>query len=245
MASPYRLILFDCFNTLFLPDTAQLPTIEVAGKSVPSTAPLLMPHLDGDGAGTNVEALHRAMRAAWRWSGEQRGEAHREVPALRRFERMFEELGMPIPAEPRLEALLAAHMAAVISCYVLPEAHREMLARLRNAYRMAIFSNFDYAPALLDLLDREFIAGWFDPIVISAVIGYRKPGRAAFDHALAVAAEPAEAILFVGDSLSDDVAGARGVGLDIAWINLHGETPPPDGRPKFTLDALTDLEGLI
>lgn len=245
MEKSYRLILFDCFNTLFLAEASRLPTIELDGRQVRSTAGLLRPLLAERYPDITEAALHQAMREAWRWSEGERGEEHREVPAQARIARLFHILELPPPEEGEVERLLAAHMAAVVGSYVFPSEHRALLDRLRGRFRLAIFSNFDYAPALLGLLAREGIETWFDPVVISAAIGYRKPGRAAFRHALEMVGEDAAHILFVGDSLVDDVAGARDVRLDVAWLNGRGETAPPELRPAYTLDSLTQVVDIL
>ena len=85
----------------------------------------------------------------------------------------------------------------------------------------------------------------FDPIVISERIGFRKPGRNAFRHALALASEPLQHILFIGDSLNEDVEGARAVNLDVAWVNAKGSEAPAECSPTYELRNLLELEALL
>jgi FMN phosphatase YigB (HAD superfamily) len=56
---------------------------------------------------------------------------------------------------------------------------------------------------------------------------------------------PQEA-LFIGDSLAIDVTGAKGVGMDVAWVNREGETLT-DGTPApdYTLTRISELRGLL
>jgi 2-haloacid dehalogenase len=245
MAARYRLILFDCVNTLYLPDPSRLPRLELEGRSVPSTAGLMLERLRALDPSLQAEAVHRAARSAWQWAEGERGAELREVPALRRFRRLFEELGLGHAPPAQVEALLEVHMRAVTGSFVFPAEHRRVLGELQARYRLALFSNFDHGPSLLRLLGETGIAGWFDPLLISDGLGWRKPGRAAFAAALERLAAPPEAILFVGDSLEDDVRGCRDAGLDVAWLNPAGAECPADCRPTYELRALAELPGLL
>ena len=245
MVKKYRVILFDCFNTLFLPVASRMPTILLDGRQTPSTAGLLLEHLAESNPGLAPEAVHWAMRDAWRWAESLRGEECREISALERFGRMFEMLELTPPGDEQLTELLATHMEGVTRSYALPAGYQKLLRTLRRDFRLAIFSNFDYAPALLNMLRRQDIEPWFDPIVVSATIGYRKPGRRAFDKALEMVGEDRRRILFVGDSLADDVAGAGAAGLDVAWVNVNGETAPPELRPTFSITSLIDIANIL
>ena len=245
MSRRYELILFDCFNTLFSPVESRVPTVIVDGKPTPSTAGVLREVLPPREPELTAEQVHRAHRDAWRWAETQRGEECREVPALSRFRHMLESLELPDPGDSGLERILATHIAAVTACYELPAAHRALLERLRPEYRLAMLSNFDYGPGVRNLLNQHSIAGWFNPVVISAELGFRKPGRRAFQRTLALAGIAAEATLFVGDSLADDVAGARAVGLDVAWLNPNGGEAPAENGPTYTIERLEQIETLL
>ena len=111
--------------------------------------------------------------------------------------------------------------------------------------RLALLSNFDYGPGLRDLLREAEIETCFDPLVISAEIGYRKPGQPAFDHALSAAGVPRESVLLGGDSLGDDVAGALAAGVDVAWLNRNGQLAKPGAEPTYTITELPQVESLL
>jgi FMN phosphatase YigB (HAD superfamily) len=246
MGKPYRVVLFDCFNTLFLSDVTRVPTTVVDGKPAVSTAGLLKTLIAPDDPEITEERIYRAHRQAWIWAEGERGERCVEVSAHARFRRILTLLGIEASDDAFVTRLLDAHIGAVTASYDLPEAHRALLERLAPRRRLAIFSNFDYAPGLRRLLVKHAVEARFDPVVISAEIGLRKPGRAAFERALSLVGEPPERILFVGDSLSDDVGGAAAMGLDVAWLNLKGEPRGDDHpRPTYELRALGDIESLL
>ncbi len=241
----YRMILFDFFNTLVVPDASRQPMLEVEGRRVVSTAAILQRRLAGRYPGIDVMQVYRAMEAAGRKIGSQRGTDYRELPALERFREVAVILGCGGPGDEFPRELLEIHMEAVTAAFRFPPEHRALLERLRSTHRLGIFSNFDHAPALLRLLGDNGVREWFEPIVISETIGFRKPGDKAFRHALALAGEPRERILFVGDSLKYDVRGALQAHMDVAWINRDGTPAPPDARPTYLLENLEGLEALL
>ena len=57
--------------------------------------------------------------------------------------------------------------------------------------------------------------------------------------------EPYET-LYVGDSPQDDIVGAKGVGMDIAWINARGlDLPEGIPSPDYTVQTITALEPIL
>ena len=245
MSSKYHMLLFDFFNTIVRSDASRRPITEMDGKPVITTAHLLHEVLVTEYPDVNTEQIYRAMEAARQRAMEQWGSDYREPPALEKFRHVTKILGIGEDQERIPQLLLKRHMEAVVNSFQFPPAHRELLANLRKTYKLAIFSNFDHAPALLELLRTEGIEDYFEPVIISEQIGFRKPGRSAFRHALALAGEPVERILFTGDSLRDDVHGALGVNLDVAWLNPKGEEAPPDCSPTYELRDLLELETLL
>jgi putative hydrolase of the HAD superfamily len=86
------------------------------------------------------------------------------------------------------------------------------------------------------------MADHFDFIVIDTEFGCPKPDPRIFDHAAAgVDLSPAE-LLFIGDNLLADIAGARAAGWKAVWYNPQGQPLPPAApAPDHTLRCLTDL----
>jgi putative hydrolase of the HAD superfamily len=97
---------------------------------------------------------------------------------------------------------------------------REVLSGLRaQGKRLAVISNWD--SRLMRLMDQLDIRGYFEFILASAVFGSSKPGSRIFEEALRrMAVSPHDAI-HVGDSLDDDVRGARRAGIGAVLIDRH------------------------
>jgi putative hydrolase of the HAD superfamily len=96
------------------------------------------------------------------------------------------------------------------------------LGALRE-HRRVVVSNWDCS--LSDWLRGAGLLEQVDAVVTSAEVGVAKPGRAIFDTALRLArAAPGEAVL-VGDSLENDVAGARAAGIRPVLLARDGSVP--------------------
>jgi HAD superfamily hydrolase (TIGR01509 family) len=110
------------------------------------------------------------------------------------------------------------------------------LRALRDAgVRLVIASNWDCS--LPDWLEPTGLLQLVDGVVTSADAGQPKPGVAVFKRALELAgAEPGDAV-HVGDSLENDVEGARRAGIRPLLLARDGEAP--DG-----VEAIRSLERL-
>jgi putative hydrolase of the HAD superfamily len=115
------------------------------------------------------------------------------------------------------------------------------LADIRaRGMRVVVVSNWDYS--LSEVLEQVGLGDELDAVVVSAVVGAKKPDRRIYDAALAAAGcGPAEA-LHVGDSVVDDVAGARAAGIEAVLLQREGE--PPDGSFR-AIRSLSELPALL
>jgi len=134
---------------------------------------------------------------------------------------VHEQLQTALPLDDVLDALLGA-----IRFRAYPEVPG-VLARLRaGGARLAVVSNWDVS--LHDVLERTGLRPLVDAVVISAELGVAKPDPAIFRAALDRLGAGPDGALHVGDSLEDDVAGARAAGLEAVLVARNG-APAPEG----------------
>src|SRR5262249_27649227 len=93
---------------------------------------------------------------------------------------------------------------------------------------------------------------YVDALVDSTVVGVRKPEPEIFHHALTRLGLAPGAVVFVGDSLGRDLAGARGVGMPHVWLTAApaadaggGSLSEPCGPGDAMIHALGELDGLL
>jgi putative hydrolase of the HAD superfamily len=87
---------------------------------------------------------------------------------------------------------------------------------------------------------------WFGAVVISGEIGVAKPDSAGFRRGLRQLGVEPEDAWHVGDSLGDDVAGARAASMVAVWLNRDGRVRAPDQPvPDLEIRTLAELTLLL
>nr|WP_237266025.1 HAD family hydrolase [Tolypothrix bouteillei] len=137
-----------------------------------------------------------------------------------------------------LEQVFAIHEAGVIS-----EPYISILHQLRQTHQLGVVSNIW---STSELYRKEFervgIAHLFDAIVFSSDYGCIKPSPRLFEKAVELLAVEPSKIVFVGDSLKYDIAGAQAVGLSTVWINRYSKDLNESSVcPDFTIEHLQEL----
>jgi putative hydrolase of the HAD superfamily len=160
------------------------------------------------------------------------------VHALRR--RCADVLRSALPApgpELALDAVLEALLAS-LRFSPFPEVAPTLRAARARGQRLVVVSNWDVS--LVGVLRGLGLEPLLDGILTSAGAGARKPAPAIFERALALAGVAAGDAIHVGDSLDEDVAGARAAGIEPVLIRRGGGPAVPGVR---TITSLAELVG--
>ncbi len=240
----YTALIFDLFDTLVDFQRDRIPLIQVNGTEVRSTSRHVYDQFKSVCRNVPFEAFYAAFMDGYREVEQVRAQELREITAEERFRIVLSKLRLPLEELPGAfpEWLAEVHMAKLSEAMVFPPEHRPLLEWARARYRLAVISNFDHARTARRVLERTGTVGWFEQVVVSAEEGVRKPHREIFVRTLARMGLAPQEALFIGDSLDIDIAGAKGVGMDVAWVNRDGQAvgngvPAPD----YTLSRLTEL----
>ena len=98
-------------------------------------------------------------------------------------------------------------------------------------------------------LDRAGLGRFFQWVITSVDAGARKPAPEFFQYALARCGLAKGEVLFVGNQLNTDIAGAEAVGIRTAWLSgaqyRSMDDEPSEARPTHTIRTLHDLPGLV
>lgn len=125
-------------------------------------------------------------------------------------------LGLDLDLDELLRGLLAS-----LRFVAFDDAREALLAvRAHGAWVVAV-SNWDVS--VLDVLEQTGLAPLLDGAVSSAAVGVAKPSPAVFEHALSLVGARAADAVHVGDSPSEDVAGAQAAGITPVLIDRTGD----------------------
>ena len=192
------------------------------------------------GVEVSVDEAAYALRSeiAYYRANLQRARDEPSLAALRR--RCAEVLRDALPQDRRLNSVgidaLTEALLAALRFRAYDDARPALLAARRRDERLVVVSNWDVS--LTGVLERLGLADLVDGVVTSAGIGVRKPSPAIFEAALRIAGIGPGLATHVGDSVEEDVDGARGAGIAAILVRRSG-APGPPGVP--TIVSLADL----
>jgi len=160
----------------------------------------------------------------------------RTCEALSRFGLTFQ------PADRVITEAIDAFMDPWIQARTMEKYVPSLLSSLSNDYKLGVVSNSAYSPAVRKTLERFDIARFFDVVVVSVDVGWRKPSSRIFQKALKTLEVPASESVFVGDELDHDVEGAKKVGMLTVWLNKAKATQATiKVQPDQTVHELKEL----
>ena len=203
--------------------------------------------LDGRGAEADFVEQYLEIREQNRVAAEETG---KEITARESLVSVLESRGAVAPPEETLRRAVAESFGPEIDAIeALPGATGTLEMLWRRGVKLALLSNCTDGAYVATVVRRLGWEGLFDPLVVSADIGVRKPLPEAFRPVLDQWKMDSEEIAMVGDSLYHDVAGADRLGLQT--IHFTAIENPGDGahrstiQPRWTISSHAELRKLL
>lgn len=191
-------------------------------------------------AGDAVLARYHHINAA-QWVLLEEGKLTRPQVLIRRFDLLFNELGVtgdPEAVCARYEEYLAGEAWFVPGAEALLEA-------LAPRYNLYIASN-GTAAVQHRRLAAAGIGKYVQKVFVSQEVGADKPSPAFFDACFAaIPGLSRQEALMVGDSLTSDIRGGRNAGMAACWFNPQKKPGRKDIRPDFEIHSLEELPRLL
>lgn len=95
---------------------------------------------------------------------------------------------------------------------------KKLLNQASMEYKLGLISNFTYAPVIYAGVRSLGINQYFNAVLVSEEVGWRKPHIKIFEEALKRLGVAAEETVYVGDSPLEDIKGAKAVGMKTVFV---------------------------
>jgi putative hydrolase of the HAD superfamily len=155
-------------------------------------------------------------------------------------ERCAEVVRGALPPSGALSSVTTAELTDALLASIRFTAYEDARPAIDRAHArgmtVVVASNWDIS--LHEVLGRLGLAAVLDGIVTSAEAGACKPAPAVFERALALAGARPSAAIHVGDSLEEDVVGARRAGIEPVLLSRDGHAAPAGVRVILSLGEL-------
>ncbi len=182
----------------------------------------------------------------WKWR-KHREENHVELPSQTWWTEILEALQLQFSREDVTRIILDSHREWRTQISIYPDV-RELLSTLKKHYKIVCISNIsegDLARGDMELLG---ILDIFDYVLMSSDLGIRKPSPKIFQHVLDTLGITNSEMIFVGDTLYDDVQGAKLAELLMA-IHIKRDRsyffPEYRIEPDKTIRRLNELYNIL
>ena len=214
----YRHIFFDLDNTLWDFDRNSSETLhelyvkyKLAGLGIESPEHFILKYQE---------------RNAMMWEQYRLGKIDKDTLRNRRFEFTFWDMGLEVVEHICRQLSHDYVTASPKKNHLFPDAY-PVLDYLHSKYVLHIITN-GFHEAQFIKLDSTGIRKFFQNIIISEHVGFKKPELQIFHYATEASKAQPHECLMVGDGLEVDVIGAQNAGWDAVYFNPkktpHAET---------------------
>jgi putative hydrolase of the HAD superfamily len=126
--------------------------------------------------------------------------------------------------------------------HLFPYVHLT-LDYLKNKYKLHIITNgFDEVQH--QKIEHNQLSQYFEHIITSEQVGYKKPKKEIFEYSLKQASAKASESLMIGDDLIADIDGARNAGMHQVYFNPNF-VPHKDRQITYEINCLSALKQIL
>ena len=187
----------------------------------------------------NVALYSRINRSCW--AKLETGEYTRDEVLHRRFDMLFEALG--VEGDSHATQKLYEYRLSLGAYYL--DGAKELLDSLHGRYKLYLATNGIISVQTRRIKDSG-IGKYFDDIFVSEKIGYNKPDKRFFDFAFSKIHDFShEETVIIGDTLTSDIKGGLDAGIKTVFFNPNGRKNDTGITPHYEIKALSELLKLI
>ena len=204
-----KAIIFDYVGTL----------VNCGGYSMEASREKLYLALVAEGFDVAKDKFTEAYILAHEKYRKVRYEELREVTNAVWVAESLRTLGFEVTADDfRIKAALNVFFQDFIDTLVLRQGAKKLICQAKEQYKVGLISNFTYAPVIYKSLRKLGISTFFNVVVVSEEVGWRKPSGKIFQDALNKLQVPANQAVYIGDSPIEDIKGAKEAGIKTVFV---------------------------
>ena len=175
------------------------------------------------------------------WQRIERGEYTREQLHKERWNMILRQLGLDYDGVKIEQAFLDN----LYTCAILIDGGLEIVRYLSKRYYLVSASNAPHDQQL-NRLEISGIKPYLRNIFTSESLKADKPNKEFFDKCFGFLPNilPSECV-FIGDSLTADIAGGKNYGMKTIWYNHNKEGLPQEKIYDFTINSLKEIENIL
>ncbi len=140
------------------------------------------------------------------------------------------------PDDSRVKTAINISFEDYLNSLELRPCAKSILKKLSTNYKLGLVSNFTYTPIIYAGLRKLGINQFFNAILVSHEVGWRKPHPKIFNEALKRLRVPTHETVYVGGSPLEDIKGAKATGMKTIFVssqfytlrNLNESQQKPD-----------------
>jgi HAD superfamily hydrolase (TIGR01549 family) len=221
----FRFVYFDIDDTLLNHRHAERAALQDVRNQMP-----VLQKVPVEGLWSTYGTINRGL-----WEQYGRGEITRQELQHLRFSLTMGELAIPDCFQ---EAISTMYMKLYRKSWTWMSGAEEALKQIHARTPVGFLTN-GFAEVQLAKQKAFDLSAYSDIYVISEDVGCMKPSACIFDHATKQAGlEPGD-ILYVGDSHSSDIQGAKRFGWQTVW--LTDQESDPTGMADVIVGSMSEL----
>ncbi|MFV0560241.1 MAG: YjjG family noncanonical pyrimidine nucleotidase [Enterococcus sp.] len=224
----YKTLLFDVDDTLL---DFQLAEEQALQELFAQQGIELTPEI-----ATSYRALNHHL-----WREFEKGNMTRDYLTENRFGLLFQQFGKTVDSV----MMENQYRGYLNQGHELVENSKEIIRDLAQKADLYIVSNGVSATQRLRL-EAAGLLPYFKDIFVSEDTGYQKPMKEFFDYVFArIPAIDLDQTVIIGDSLTSDIKGGNGVGIDTIWFNRNKLPESAEITPTYRIDHLQEIYTIL
>ena len=229
---PLHVVLLDLWGTILYPVISLEDYYKYRAEAIRKV-------LGEEGYVFSLDEVLKALKLARKVADAIRRENVLELTFRGEAVLLLRELGLDYDNSSLVERVATAYLEPYLKFLAPPPDLKGFLLKLgERGVKIGVVSNAGSYNALIRVLRKSGLAGFFNVVISSDRIGYRKPSPVIFMTALSLLGARPENAVFVGDE-DIDIRGALSIGL---WTAVYEGFHPYQGtEPHIRVKSYTEL----